>query len=136
MVLKRSSPITDLAQRRSQLNAPTTLIAFLVEHTGAHIVTARPGLVEAVLDSGEKLSIRVSQENIYEGEALAYRLAGKPVPPHVFEDAARWNREHGKPLPRPRLTLGVVLNLKESIDRPACNRRSSVKHPGSGGNTV
>lgn len=83
------------AHIREVLRIPTQLAARIAARAGAIVRRIRPGRVEADLSPDTGISIRVKLINPYELEEMAYLVNGKPVPPRVLEDSARWKKEHG-----------------------------------------
>lgn len=95
MVEARMGKIVLFARIREVLRIPTQLATFLATRAGTIIRRIRPGRVEVDLSPNTSVSVQVRLINPYELEEMAYLINGKPVPPRVLEDSARWKKEHG-----------------------------------------
>jgi len=81
---------------RETLRIPTEVAADLARRAGARVCRVRIGRVEIIVPgSSIRIQIGVRPKNVFAKEAMAYRLAGLPVPAQVLQDMERWEREHG-----------------------------------------
>jgi len=85
-----------LADVRDAHAIPTCFMAWLAEQTGAEVFSERPGHIVAILPNDDVVEVGITQENVFRGQAEAYRLNNIPVPASVMQNIRRWDREHGK----------------------------------------